>query len=235
MGSDVSVRSGAAEQLPVHVRAAGRAAAGALLGAEVLDEPSEAEDLDGERAEHHEKQRKSGPPVVAVEVIVGRKPNICAHISDIHSHCGDDPQTVPNRVFLLLPAEAQARRIGATATRLPVDEVRLSGSRIRLRSRSEPLNRTRVVGILQRRECYIALLHLQHPVGFSGHCSSFVLSAFASLFVSSPRLLYSRRRDTGLGDLLFRQLQRRLLITKQHFLSAAGTNHMLSRGSYIKL
>lgn len=160
VGSDVSVRRGAAEQLPVHVRAAGRAAAGALLGAEIVDEPSEAEDLDGERAEHHEEQRKSEPPVVAAEVIVDRKPNIGAHISEIHRHCGEDPQTVPHRVFLLLPAEAQARRSGATATRLAVDEVRLSCSRIRLRSRSEPLNRTRVIRILQRRECYIALLHL---------------------------------------------------------------------------
>lgn len=115
MGSDVPVRSGAAEQLPVHVgaarRAATAAAAGALLGAEIMDEPAETEDLHGERAEHHKKQRKPEPPVVAAEVIVDRKPNISAHIREIHRHCGEDPQTVPDRVFLLLPAEAETCRI----------------------------------------------------------------------------------------------------------------------------
>ena len=90
-----------------------------VLGAEVVDEPSEAKELDREGAEHHEEERQAEPPVVAAEVVVNRQPHVGAYIGQIHGHCGHDPQAVPHRVFLLLPAQAKARRVGASPAAAP--------------------------------------------------------------------------------------------------------------------
>lgn len=172
LSGNVAVWGRAAEQfIPIQV--------GAICGgfrtvrAEVVHEPSEAKELDREGAEHHEEERQAKPPVVVLEVVVDREPHITAHIGHIHGHGGYDPQAVPHRVFLLLPAQAKARRVWAStaaAPRLSVSEVRVPGARrVGLRSRVEPLHRPGVLWVLQWGEGHIALLHFQDPVRFGRH------------------------------------------------------------------
>lgn len=83
---------------------------GAVLGAEIVHKPAEAEHLHRERAKHHEEERESEPPALAAQVVVHGKPDVRAHVREVHGHGGQDPEAVPQRVAPLLPAQAQAQR-----------------------------------------------------------------------------------------------------------------------------
>lgn len=168
--ADVAVRGEGAQQ---RVAISGR---GAVLGADVMHKPSEAEELHRKRTQHHEEERQAEPPVLAAEVVIHRQPHVSAYVGHIHGHCGYDPQTVPHRVPLLLPAQAKTHRASPSATaaaaepRLSVGKVTIPGAqRVGWAARVEPLHRTTMFRVLQRGEGHVALLHLQNPVRFSSH------------------------------------------------------------------
>lgn len=90
--------------------AGGSCGCGAVLSAEIVHKPAEAEHLHRERAEHHEEERKSEPPALAAQVVVHGEPDVRTYIREVHGYGGQDPEAVPQRVAPLLPAEAQAQR-----------------------------------------------------------------------------------------------------------------------------
>lgn len=68
--------------------AGGGGSCGAVLGAEIVHKPAEAEHLHRERAEHHEEEREPEPPALAAQVVVHGKPDVRAHVREVHSHSG---------------------------------------------------------------------------------------------------------------------------------------------------
>lgn len=90
--------------------AGGSSGRGAVLGAEIVHKPAEAEHLHREGAEHHEEEREPEPPALAAQVVVHGEPDVRAHVREVHGHGGQDPEAVPQRVAPLLPAQAQAQR-----------------------------------------------------------------------------------------------------------------------------
>lgn len=82
----------------------------AVLGAEIVHKPAEAEHLHRERAQHHEEEREPKPPALATQVVVHGEPDVRSHVREVHGHGGQDPEAVPQRVAPLLPSQAQAQR-----------------------------------------------------------------------------------------------------------------------------
>lgn len=76
-------------------RGGGRSHRGAVLGAEVVDEPAEAENLHREGTEQHEEKCQPKPPALASKVVVDGQPEVRAHVCKVHSHGGQNPESVP--------------------------------------------------------------------------------------------------------------------------------------------
>lgn len=83
----------------------------AVLGAEIVHEPAEAEHLHTESEPSTTKRREEPePPALAAQAVVHGEPDVRAHVREVHGHGRQDPEAVPQRVAPLLRAQAQAQR-----------------------------------------------------------------------------------------------------------------------------